>query len=74
MIGSVTTYLEDADELSVRDLTVLVEIEVVVDASELLAGEENSELGHEFFKFKLVKSAALISVELLYLSEKVQRC
>lgn len=56
--------LEDVDELGVSDLAVLVEIEVVVDGSQFLAGKEDSELGEEFFKLKLGKSAVLVLVEL----------
>ena len=49
---AVSTYLEDADELRVGDLLVLVQVEVVVDASQVLAGQENSELGDKLFEFK----------------------
>lgn len=56
--------LEDVDELGVSDLAVLVEIEVVVDGSQFLAGKEDSELGEEFFELKLGKSAVLVLVEL----------
>jgi len=56
--------LHDVDELRVSDLTVLVEIEVVVDGSQFLAGKEDSELGEEFFELKLGKSAVLVLVEL----------
>ena len=59
-----SAYLEDVDELGVSDLAVLVEIEMVVDGSQFLAGKEDSELGEEFFELKLGKSAVLVLVSL----------
>jgi len=56
--------LKDVDELRVSDLAVLVEVEVVIDVSEFLAGKEDSELREEFFELKLGESAVLVSVEL----------
>ena len=59
------TYLEDVDELAVGDVAVLVCIEVIEDDAELLSGEEDSQLGHEFLELELLKHSVLVAIEAL---------
>ena len=65
------TYSEALNKLTVLDLTIFVQIKAVVDNTELLAGQENANLGEELFKFKLGKSTGVILVELLYIEKLV---
>lgn len=59
------TYLEHANELSVADVAVLVGVESVEYAAQLLSGEEDSELGKELLEFKSAEDAVLVLVKAL---------
>ena len=59
------SYLEHADELGVADVAVLVGVERVEHAAELLSGEEDSELGEELLKLKSAEDAVLVLVKAL---------
>ena len=65
------TYSKGLDKFTVLDLAVLVDVERVVDDTQLLARQENANLGHELFKFKLGQSSRLIFVELLHENKKL---
>lgn len=59
------TYLEDLNELLVRDLAILVQVEMVIHAAKFLTSQENAQFGHKLLEFELIKGSTLIFVKLL---------
>ena len=59
------TYLENIDEFCVCDVAILVLVEVIEDDTELLSGEENAKLRHEFLELELLQNTVLVAIEAL---------
>jgi len=68
-----SAYPENVDELGVGDVAVLVLVKVVEDDSQLLTGEEDAQLRHEFFELQLLEDAILIAVEALPKKQTVKQ-
>ena len=59
-------YSDGVDELIIGDFAIAILIEVIVNASKLLGGHEDAQLGAHLLELKLVQSARLVSIEFLH--------
>ena len=59
------TYSDDVWKFCVADSTIIVQVKIIVNSSELLGWQENTHLGEHLIEFELFQNSISILVKLL---------